>query len=153
MDPEKYLEIADASEVTSVTFAVKPENVPASYESLLGGFLTEGQGYGHGIRIEVKISTGRGRPGETALAAMSRLARGIAGMRDKGVDLEKAQAKVRQVYGDAIEPIDMLHHRLARSVDIPVTDGRSLDQAAVFRETRSAYRDLADEIKAAIGLS
>ncbi|SKE18066.1 Uncharacterised protein [Mycobacteroides abscessus subsp. abscessus] len=74
-------------------------------------------------------------------------------MRDKGVDLEKAQAKVRQVYGDAIEPIDMLHHRLARSVDIPVTDGRSLDQAAVFRETRSAYRDLADEIKAAIGLS
>lgn len=153
VDPEKYRQIAEASEVTSVTFALKPENIPADYESLLGGFLTEGQDYGHGVRVEVKVSGGRGRPGETAREAIKRLARGLVGMRDDGVDLEKARASIRRVYGDALEPIDILHHRLARSVDIPVTDGHSLDQAAVFRETRAAYQVLADEIRAAIGLS
>jgi hypothetical protein len=153
VDPDKYLQIADAREATSVTFALKPDNVPAQYESLLGGFLAEGRQYGHGVRIEVKVTAGRGRPGESSRDSVLRLARDIAGMHTDGVDLEKAQASVRRVYGEAIEPIDILHHRLAREVEIPVTTGRSLDQASVFRESRAAYTALRGEILAAIGLS
>jgi hypothetical protein len=153
VDPEKYLQIADAREATSVTFALKPDNVPPQYESLLGGFLTQGREYGHGVRIEVKVSAGRGRPGESSREAVLRLARDIAGMHTAGVDLEKAQASIRRVFGEAIEPIDMLHHKLAREVAIPVTAGRSLDQAAVFRESRVAYTSLRQDILAAIGLS
>lgn len=153
VDPDKYRAIEDAAEATSVTFALKPDNVPGGYEPLLGGFLTEGQQYGHGVRIEVKVTAGRGRPGESSRDATKRLARGLVGMHDAGVDLEKAQANIRRVYGEAVEPIDILHHRLAREVKIPVTTGRSLDQTAVFRETRVAYRELQEEILAAIGLS
>lgn len=153
VDAEKYREIADADEVTSVTFALKPEDIPAGSGTVLGGFLTEGRDYGHGVRIEVKISTGRGRPGESAKGAIKRVARGLAGMHDEGVDLEKAQATVRRVYGEAVQPIDILHHRLARSADIPITQGRSLNQTAVFTETRVAYQTLRESILAAIGLS
>lgn len=153
VDRAKYEAIADAREVTSVTFALKPDNVSAADGTVLGGFLTEGRQYGHGVRIEVKITAGRGRPGESSRDAAHRLARDLVGMHTDGVDLEKAQANVRRAYGEAIEPIDILHHRLAREVSIPVTDGRSLDQASVFRETRSAYRDLEADILAAIGLS
>lgn len=153
VDREKYLTIAEAREVTSVTFALKPENVPATSGTVLGGFLTEGRQYGHGVRIEVKITAGRGRPGESSRESAHRLARDLVGLHTAGVDLEKAQANVRRAYGEAVEPIDILHHRLAREVEIPVTDGRSLDQTSVFRETRSAYRDLEAEILTAIGLS
>ncbi|WP_270484768.1 hypothetical protein [Gordonia jacobaea] len=153
VDPEKYRVIEDAAEATSVTFALKPDNIPGGYEPLLGGFLSEGQQYGHGVRIEVKVTAGRGRPGESSRDAAKRLARGLVGMHDAGVDLEKAQANIRRVYGEAVEPIDILHHRLAREVKIPVTTGRSLDQAAVFRETRAAYQAMQEEILGAIGLS
>lgn len=77
----------------------------------------------------------------------------IVDLHDNDVELGKAQATVRRLAGDNVEPIDILHHKLARSVQVPVTAGRSLDQAAVFGETRSAYHDLAQDLRAAIGLS
>jgi len=153
VDPEKYQLIAEAQEVTSVTFALKPDNVPAGSGSLLAGLITEGRQFGHGVRIEVKLTAGRGRPGEASRESLVRVARDVVGLRTEGVNLEKAQAKIRRTYGSAVEPVDILNHRLAREVDIPVTSGRSLDSAAVFAETRTAYADMRDDLRAAIGLS
>lgn len=153
IDPDKYQEILNAVEATSVTFAVKPQNIPVSEQGLLGALVDQAMEIGHGVRIEVKVSAGRGRPGEMSRSAVLGLARRLVGLHQEGVDLEKAQASVRRAYGEAVEPIDLLQHRLARVAEIPITDGRSLDEAVVLAESRVAYNSMRDEIAAAIGVS
>ncbi|MDI9947020.1 hypothetical protein [Rhodococcus sp. IEGM 1302] len=154
VDEDRYLALRDMGEVTTSTFAVKPNTIP-DRPGLLGGIFDRFFDYEDGLRIEVHITAGRGRPAQRNRERMLDMAREAAALHEQGVPFERAVVNARPADGGLVEVIDLLEHKLTKKFEVTFggDDGvRSLSEQVVFSQIRSSYLAMEESLQNAIGL-
>lgn len=153
IDEDRYLQIRQMDEVSTATFAVRPENIEG-LDGMVPALFNGAFGYDSGIRMEVKLTAARGRAGSEDRGRMLELAQEAAVLHGEGVPMERATVRARREAGGLIEEINLLEHRLTKSVDIPIRadgGGRSLSQEIIVGEIHTAFGELEESLQAAIG--
>ncbi|KHJ74173.1 hypothetical protein [Rhodococcus sp. Chr-9] len=154
VDEERYLALQEMGEVTSATFAVKPATI-RDRRGMLGGMFDRYFDYEDGLRVEVHVSAGRGRPAQENRARMLDMARDAADLHSRGVPFDRAVVNARPLEGGRVEVINLLEHKLTKSFEIEVGgDGatRSLPEVRIFAEIQNAFVSMQEALQDAIGL-
>ncbi|WP_172651081.1 hypothetical protein [Rhodococcus opacus] len=154
IDEDRYLALRQMGEVTTSTFAVKAATVRQN-RGMLGGMFDQFLDYEEGLRIEVHMSAGRGRPAQENRERMLDMAREAANLHAEGVPFDRAVVRARPDGGGTVETINLLEHKLTKQFEVPVggDDGpRSLSEQLIFGEIRTAFSSMQEALQDAIGL-
>ncbi|PZT94663.1 MAG: hypothetical protein DI630_25560 [Gordonia sp. (in: high G+C Gram-positive bacteria)] len=149
IDPEKYQAILNATSISAAEFALKPEQVSID-SGIVHSLINGATGMSDGLRIEVRLTARRGRPGERARDDIRDLATELVSLHEEGEALDKAKVTIKELGESASEQIDLMNHRITTSVPITVNSDRSLDEPSVISSIRVAYSDLRERIAASI---
>lgn len=146
----------DGREFNSIDFVLRPEEAPAMGSSMVGSFARSIAGpYDEGVEIEVKIRAGRRRGADHNRDRNAYEAQELFEASAANPDfIKSARAFVRPPGGGKQEEIDLIHQRIAQSVEIPIprTDEDGEDLATIAAaEIRRAYNDLRSEIQRLVG--
>jgi hypothetical protein len=155
VDEDRYRAIRELGEVTWSSFAVKPATV-AARRGMLGGMFDEYLDYSEGLRVEIKVSAGRGRAAEANKERMLHMAQEATELYEEGVPFERAIVRGRPQGGGALEEINLLEHKLTAKFEIPVGEAngsRSLSEQVVFGEIQRGYVEMSEQLQDAIGLN